>query len=241
MTGKLADTVMSVRNGEQIARKYQPVVFNPSTPAQIAQRAKMKLLSQLSAIVSFGIAFKRQGTVSARNLFTKANFKGAAFDSVTEKATIDVASLDLTGGVVALPDVNVTRSATKINNALLVGDTELDAVVYVSILEQADGKLRMLDMQVVDTPDTGYTFPSSDIPVDADINGYVLAYGIRYDSDSTRAAYSDLSSLTPSAFINVLRSDNSGAVTLTETKGTTFAQANRDIDPDDETKTTKKK
>lgn len=222
MTGKLADTVMSVRNGEQIARKYQPVVFNPSTPAQVAQRAKMKLLSQLSAVVAPGIGFSRQGSVSARNLFTKANFAGTSYDTTTEKASITLTSVDLTGGVVALPGITTTRSADKLSASLVTSDQEVDAVVYVSVAEHPDGKLRLFDVRVINTPGTGYTFETPEYNIGSSLSGFVLAYGIRYNTEEAKAAYGNLQALDPAAFIQIVRNSPSGSVTLTQTQGTTF-------------------
>lgn len=41
--GKLGNTVMTVRRGQQIARVYQPVVANPKSARQQLSRAKMRL------------------------------------------------------------------------------------------------------------------------------------------------------------------------------------------------------
>lgn len=51
LRGKLGNTVFFVSGGQQVARVYQPVVFNPNSPLQIAQRAKMALVGRLSKIV----------------------------------------------------------------------------------------------------------------------------------------------------------------------------------------------
>ena len=44
-TGKLGASVFAISGGEQIVRQYNPVVSNPNTDAQVAQRAKLKLMS----------------------------------------------------------------------------------------------------------------------------------------------------------------------------------------------------
>lgn len=50
LRGKLGNTVFYVTNGVQVTRVYQPVVANPNTSLQIAQRAKMALAGRMSKI-----------------------------------------------------------------------------------------------------------------------------------------------------------------------------------------------
>ena len=66
-SGKLGSSVFAISSGEQIVREYNPVVENPNTPAQVEQRAKFKLLSQLASDLASALAFKKEGLVSTRN------------------------------------------------------------------------------------------------------------------------------------------------------------------------------
>lgn len=50
LRGKLGNAVFYVSNGVQVSRVYQPVVANPNTQLQIAQRAKMSLAGRMSKI-----------------------------------------------------------------------------------------------------------------------------------------------------------------------------------------------
>lgn len=217
MTGKLADTVMSVRNGEQIARKYQPVVFNPSTPAQVAQRAKLKLLSQLSAVLAPSIAIPRQGAISSRNLFTKKNFDLTSFAS--DEASITLAQVQLTSSVVAFPDISVTRNAGSIIVTPTRTTPELDRVVYVVLAKEADNRLRYLTSLVVSKDDSpvfeGTISVSDAIPL------VVYAYGIRLNSEAARVTFADLAAPTAEtvAKIVVTSSLTESDITLTETRG----------------------
>lgn len=225
MTGKLADTVMSVRNGEQIARKYQPVVFNPSTPAQVAQRAKLKLLSQLSAVLGPAIAIPREGVRSARNLFTKVNFGLTSYSSSEASITLD--NVQLTKSVVGLPSISASRIETTsigvaLNQAPVAGN--LSRVVYIGLAKQADGKLRYLGSVVAENPDTPYF--SAEFPYTAE-EVVFYAYGVRDNSESARVVFGNLESLTAEQVAKLVtsRTLTEADITLTETQGITLAAA----------------
>lgn len=218
MTGKLADTVMSVRNGEQLARKYQPIVFNPSTPAQVAQRAKLKLLSQLSAIVAPAIAIPRRGSVSSRNLFTKMNFPAVSFAS--ETASIDIPSIKLTNSVVGLPPVLASNAAGELSFGLQVAPIGLDRVVYVALARENDNTLRYAGSLVVTEPGESSNY-SGTLAIGGARDAYVLAYGVRDNTDNARAKFGDIENLTATviAQLIVTRTLTESDVTLTETQG----------------------
>lgn len=96
-TGKLGGSVFSVRNGAQVVRTYQPVVANPQSEQQIAQRAKLKLASQLSAALANEVApFGRDGMRSPRNLFVKDLFARDAVTYADDTAEIALANVRLT-------------------------------------------------------------------------------------------------------------------------------------------------
>lgn len=223
MTGKLADTVMSVRNGEQIARKYQPVVFNPSTPAQIAQRAKLKLMSQLSAVMSPVIAIRRQGTVSSRNLFTKLNIRKASY--ATDTASIDLESVSLTNSVVSLPDVVVSRDASsgRITANMSATPTGINRIVYAFFVKQPDETLRLVNTQVV----TSAPWSSEAVEAATTLEYVVYAYGVRDNTDNARAMFGSMEAVTAEqvAKLVVSRTLTEVDVTLTETKATTVPVA----------------
>lgn len=99
-TGKMGASVFSVRYGEQIVRQYQGVVANPKTPAQIEQRAKLKLTSQVAAALApviIGFRGLNPG-VSQRNAFVADLFKRGvvSYSAAENKAIINLASIFLT-------------------------------------------------------------------------------------------------------------------------------------------------
>lgn len=224
MTGKLADVVMSVRNGEQIARKYQPVVFNPSTPAQVAQRAKLKLLSQLSAALAPIIAIKRRGSVSSRNLFTKRNFEFAGYAG--NQADITLADVQLTDSVVPLAGFIVDRSGD--NMSIQLADSmgvSIDRVVYVVLKKTSGQELLIAESKVVALSEGGDTFPTSMPKVTGEI--VVMAYGIRLNTEAARVSFGNMTTPTAQEVARLLVTMNNtdNAVTLTETRGLQMASS----------------
>lgn len=222
MTGKLADTVMSVRNGEQIARKYQPVVFNPSTPAQIATRAKLKLMSQLSSVMAPVIAIPREGSVSPRNLFVKSNYGLATF--AENQADITLTSVQLTRSVVALPEVALSNYGETIRASLDVsvsgGALDVNRVVYCEFVKQADGKLRYVASQVVSEKGTNGDYPTTSLPL-AVGEVVVLGYGVRDNTENARAVFGNMQAVQAEtvAKLIVTRTLTETDITLSETRG----------------------
>lgn len=236
MTGKLADTVMSVRNGVQIARKYQPVVYNPSTPAQNAQRAKLKLMSQLSAVMGPYIAIPRDGAVSSRNLFTKYNFPATTYGDNTADITLN--SVKLTRSVVALPRLNATRTGTIISLGLLTTEVDVDRVVYVAFVK-TNGELRAAGSAVASDKGTSAGAWPASIDIVTNDECVVYAYGVRDNTQAARVRFGEMRAVTAEqvAKLIVSRTLLESDVTLTDTVAETFAAvSNRDIEPENEAK-----
>lgn len=219
MTGKLADTVMSVRNGEQIARKYQPVVYNPSTTAQVANRAKMKLMSQLSAVFGPYIAMPRMGSVSSRNMFVKTNYGAATYAG--SQADVTLTSIKLTRSAVGLPAVTASRDGFNVTMGLAGGNFPVvDRVVYVVAIKGDDKSLRVLTSQVVSTPGAQNKYEATISLANQNDHIVIFAYGVRDNTDSARAIFGDLQVLTAEtvAKVVVTRGLTSEDITLTETQ-----------------------
>ena len=209
----------AVRNGQQIAREYQPYVSNPSTPLQVQNRAKLKLLSQLSASISEVIAIQRRGAVSPRNLFTSANYKYASANSA--QAEIAIADVQLTDSAVALSSISATRVAnTGINVALAEDMSErVNRVVYVVLQKtNAGGIVSAANLVVADAGQNG-TFPATLPEVSGEIA--VLAYGMKDTSAKAVAIFGNLVSPTAETIAKIItsRKVNYADVTLTETRG----------------------
>lgn len=219
MTGKLADSVMTVRNGVQIARKYQPVVNNPQTPAQLAARAKMKLLSQLSAAVAPVIAMPKQGPVSSRNLFTKKNYEFTQYDG--SQAVIPMADILLTNSTAGLPGFTVERSVTDGMEVKLEFDASKawDRMVYVVLSKTSSQQIIPAGVSVVSEAGSDGRFTATMPNVSGDIA--VLAYGVRLRSSAARVVFGNL--IAPTAFdyaaVIVSRQLTENDMVLSETRG----------------------
>lgn len=220
MTGKLADTVMTVRNGEQIARKYQPMVTNPNTPAQVANRAKLKLMSQLSAVLAPAIGIESMGSVSSRNLFVKKNFKLATYNN--NEADITLTAVQLTNSVIGMPRIGAARDQNGISVSLdttasiAYGNLDADEVVYVLCAKGTDSKLRLVDMKkVTKTQSTVFLTSFENVASEC----VIYAYAIRYNSETARVTYGDLTATAAETIAKIVtsRAVTSRDVTLSET------------------------
>lgn len=219
MTGKVADVVMSVRFGEQIARKYQPVVSNPSTSGQVAQRAKLKLMSQIAAVMAPVIAIPREGAKSSRNLFVKKNFRLSTYEG--DQAQITLGNIQLTKSSLSLPDITVTRGeGNTVSVRLSQTLSAVDKVVYVSFVKQADSTLRLVASEVVGI-DASDPYFQAEMNLRAGSEYVIYAYGIRNNTDAARVLFGDLQAVSAETVAKLIveRQLTFSDVSLTETKG----------------------
>ena len=174
-TGKLGNSVFSVNAGQQIVRQYQPNVTNPSTLAQINQRAKMKLLAQIAAVVSSSIAIPKEGMVTARNRFISLNFP--LVDAVDGYASMRMVDMQLTAGTIMLPEVIAERVDENSISAELAGSVEaaVSRVVYVAYRKGYDNTIIFHDSVIVEQAGANGTFPTSIEYTDEDVLIYAYA------------------------------------------------------------------
>lgn len=218
-TGKLGSMVYSVRAGQQIVRQYNPIVANPSTAAQVEARSKMKLMSQLAAIVAPVIAISADGLKSKRNLFISRNYPLAGYSE--QAAQIDMAGVQLTKSNTAFPDFEVDRSN---GQSIAVHLSEnaanlFDRVIYCAVISQSDGSMRLWDDVLVTEAGAGGLFPAT-LPYTPNAIA-VYGYGIRANNDDAKAAYANLKSGDAGKMAEILTSRLATleAITISETKG----------------------
>ena len=188
-SGKLGSSVFSVHAGEQVVRQYQPVVTNPSTQTQVNNRARLKLISQLSAVMGDVIAIPRKGNVSSRNLFVSDNYH--VTEAINGVATVDLSAIGLTRGGIHIPYINAERvDTTSIDVALAdKADQIVDRVVYVMFYRNRSGELQLADSAIVETAGADGKFPYSFGYVAQDV--VVYAYGIFDKNTKATAKFSD--------------------------------------------------
>lgn len=219
MKGKVADVVMAVRNGEQIVRKYQPVVSNPSTSAQVASRARMKLMSQLSAVMAPVIAIPKQGVVSSRNLFVKENYGKSSY--ATDTANITLTEVQLTKSVVSLPEVMASRDKNVITVQLADAvNLDVNRVVYALFNKMSDGSLRYYGSKIANQPGSYIGWDVNFDVATLDTNFVVYAYGVRDNTEAARAHFGNMQAVTAETVAKLVttRVLSETDITLTETR-----------------------
>lgn len=180
--GRLGSMVYKSVNGEQIVSQYQPSVSNPNTTAQVNQRARFKLMSQVAAAVSGEIAIPKSGLTSSRNAFVKKNF---ALSSINEDAaSINLEQLQFTAGNVAVPPVVAARGDGGIIVALSAA-ADVSRVCYLVYRTNAQQQLQFVSSTIAETAGADGTFPATLAAAEGEL--IVYAYGMR-DTDAAASA-----------------------------------------------------
>lgn len=222
-TGKLGASVFAISGGEQIVRQYNPVVSNPNTEAQIAQRAKLKLMSQLGAALAPALGFAKKGLVSARNQFVSKNIGLATYAG--EKAEVIVTGLQLTPSNVAFPGLSVGSSTQDTISITLVSAAAADVkrVAYYVYAITTDNQLQYLASKIVTEAGSGRTFPTEFSGVSGDM--VVYAYGIKDDNVSATIKYEEYetSHTEETAALQVVELFRSGGYSLTASVAVTVS------------------
>lgn len=204
-TGKIGSIVFSTSGGETIAREYNPHVANPNTMAQVNQRARMKLMSQLSAALAPVVAMRKEGLTSARNKFVQRNF-GASYAS-GGVAQISYENVQLTSGNAGLPQVK-WLVGTDFDLPRLYAfftdepSTNISRVVWCLFRKTDEGKLEFVSSQISSVrttqgSDRYFSVYFEGVSVlegssNLGANYVVYAYGMSDTSESASARYGNL-------------------------------------------------
>lgn len=186
-TGKLGSSVFAISGGEQVVREYNPVVSNPNTDAQIAQRAKLKLMSQLGAALGPALGFAKVGLVSARNQFVSKNIGIATFGE--EKASVDLTALQLTPSHTSFPVLTSESAGSGVISVKLETAAALDIkrVVYAVFKKTEDDDLIYVASQVVTEAGEDRVFPAQ---FKSGVGHYVVyAYGVKDNNVNSTIKY----------------------------------------------------
>lgn len=220
--GKLGSTVYSVNAGQMIGRQYNPYVANPNTAAQVDQRAKMKLMSQVAAALAPVIAIPKEGLRSSRNLFIKKNFDKASANSGVAQVTYE--NLQLTAGNAGLPAIFVRRSA-EIGVAVNLDercDASISRVVYILYRKTSEATLQYVQSIIVESAGAEGKFPGTLYYTEGDI--VVFAYGMKDLNAKATAKYSNYNVQNGEdiAKLTLTRNINTQDYQFTQTRGTTL-------------------
>lgn len=228
-TGKVGALVYAVSGGKTIVREYNPNVANPSTLAQVNQRAKMKLMSQLSASLAPVIAMTKEGLVSKRNKFTKFNFENCYAENGVAQITYE--NVQLTEGSVGLPSIVATRNAES-GVTIQLAESATDSVsrvVYILFRKTTEQKLQLVASVIANAHGSNGTFPATLPYTEGDIVLY--AYGMRDTSESASAKYGNMqvANAVDVARLTAVRKISSEDYQFTQTRGTTMFSGESEI------------
>lgn len=221
-SGKVGSIVVKTVNGQPIASEYQPKVSNPNTSAQINQRARLKLMSQLAAALSPVIVIPRNGSQSPRNLFIKRNIRYAYASMGNAQVTYE--NLQITAGSTALTSIAAARANSQLTIQLSAapGDA-VTRIVYAVFKRSSESGLLLITSQVVTTPGDAGTYPVSIADISGDI--IIYAYGMKDVTNQAEAQYGNLSIASGEDVARLLasRTINLTDYQFTQTRGTTLA------------------
>lgn len=232
-SGRVGGSVFAIRHGETIERQYQPMVNNPKTTKQVGVRAALKLLSQVSASLASIIAFRRDANVSPRNKFVAANYAAVGAPTLVNgevSVSIDVDKIDLTGGVLALPNmVSPIVSGQNVSVGLLsAADARISRVLYALVGIKEGDRMTVLNMNVVEEAGENRTFTGSlTIPTGTTGRVAVFAYGVADLTETARVTYENykIGSTPEEAILAAVRNLSINDVVLTVTDSLSFTLA----------------
>lgn len=234
--GKIGSIVFSTSGGQTIAREYNPHVANPNTQAQVNQRARMKLMSQLSASLAPVIAMTKEGLVSKRNKFVKRNFANSYASGGI--AQISYENVQLTEGNAALPQIvggiSTHEGAPWASTGFVDEPAKnISRVVWCLFVKTDDGNLSLIETQIVSLRydnEAGAYFNAywegieADSQTGVDRNYVIYAYAMSDTSERATAQYGNLnvSSATDLARLIATRTINFTDYLFSQTRGASW-------------------
>lgn len=238
-TGKIGSIVFSTSGGETIAREYNPNVANPNTQAQVNQRARMKLMSQLSAALSPVIAMTKEGLISRRNKFVQKNF-GASY-ALNGIAQITYENVQITEGNTSLPALYPSAKVAGGFMEIGVGlsaepSATINRVVYCLFKKTAEAKLEYIKSQIVTTkrenPEAAFFVATfKDMPASEYV---IFAYGMSDTSERASTQYGNLNVVTASDLARLVatRSISFQDYQFTQTRAVTIQSDGTAVQPE---------
>lgn len=242
--GKIGSIVFSTSGGETIAREYNPHVANPNTQAQVNQRARMKLMSQLSACLAPSIVMRKEGLVSARNKFTKKNMDACYAEQGVAQITYE--NVQLTEGSIGLPQIiggKQTDSETgdwfwEFKLAQQAG-ANISRVVYSIFQKTEEGTLALIVSSIVNRGADGLFVWDAASGTLGETDPYagmelvVYAYGMADANEAATARYGNLNVMNGSDIARLVanRTINYEDYQFSRTRGATIGISGTPIQP----------
>lgn len=222
MKGKYAGAVYAVVNGQQTMREKPASVKNPQTEAQVEQRSKMKLVTQLAACIYPSIFFKAEGAVSGRNKFVKANIKQTYFSA--GKAAIILDNVQLADGNGGIPSLYVVRRENDKLKITFTEEVDHNIIgVYFCVYKKTDeNRLALYGQKLVSNRDSNGDFVG-EFPTSND-ELVIWAVGVKATNSSAQAKYYEfaVSANTDTASLLSDLINKESGMSFTGTRGVTL-------------------
>lgn len=246
-TGKIGSIVFSTSGGETIAREYNPHVSNPNTMPQINQRARLKLMSQLSACLAPSIVMQKEGLVSRRNKFTKKNMDVCYAEGGV--AQISYENVQLTEGSIGIPQIVGGKTADSETGdwywefkLAQQASSAISRVVWSLFQKTDEGTLALLVSAIAKRGSDGLfewnaaSGGSSDADPYAGMELVVYAYGMVDTSEAATARYGNLNVQNGSDIARLVanRSISYEDYQFSRTRGATIGVDGTPIEPPQE-------
>lgn len=215
-TGKFAGAAFqqSPGNGTILREVVKPT--NPSTEAQVEQRAKFKLMSQVATAFKSVIAMKREGNITPRNMFVKLNSPLLTFDKAQSRAEIELEKLQLTKSAQAVrivPEFNIEASTA---GADIVADMDiLYGGVFILVRPLENGiSIKEVARETLTEPENAVSHNFEGV----EAGDVILAYGITQDTTGLSVKYGNIEAGQSDAWLSVLN-NLAESSSLTQTVG----------------------
>lgn len=233
LSGKMGSAVFRQSGGQTVITQYQPVVKNPNSEGQQSQRAKFKLMSQLSAIMKAGFGTMyvssrpARGKSTQRNTFTQINFPLVTTTETAQgvRAEIPMEELKLTTSFRNLPSLDLTGADGGIDASIRNIDADVKSVRFVTVgyTGNVAGIVDIRDIPVQNGRATGH------ITIGTSGDFTVLAYGlIPSESAAARASLDNIHTPNDEDFISAVQLDAmvaAGEMAETKTVGANITLA----------------
>lgn len=223
--GTLAGSVVAPSpQGTIIREKVTP--SNPRTQAQVEQRAKLKLVSQLSAVMAPVLAIPREKGLTSRNIFVRKNISNVIAENGVASAILD--NIQITNSNVGLSGVQVSREPEASMGTARLADSssfeDLSRVVYTVFLKNSEGKLILVDNKIVDKGASEDFATDIYLPNTGDC--VIYAYGAKDLNTKATATYKNYKVKDAQDFASLFytRKLSTTDMRLTETRGTELRQ-----------------
>ena len=248
MTGKVGSVIFRQRQGVTIAAQYQPMVKNPNSEGQRAQRAGFKLMSQLSSIMAPALggfntatAASKKGTLSQRNAFFKRNYEfvDIASEGKDVVAKIKMEQLKLTDSFTNPGILDLSQASSGSYLKITVDSSPAQRIKLAVIgYEKSSGigiserpeRARLINTFDISTENGKMSVDFAMTPEqlhDAGLTNQltVLAYGIMPTTTATRVTLDNIHTPELESYFSAVRLGtlvSTGEVVVTDTIGANF-------------------